>query len=50
MTGIISTDRCHLRPPTGLRLQDILGRIGNDQPVAAAGKVAATPSQWWRWC
>ena len=45
-----------LGPTTGLRLQDILGRIGNDQPmaaageVAAAGKVAAPPSQWWRWC
>ncbi len=44
-----------LPPATRLRLLDILERIGTDQPVtvagevAAAGKVAAPPSQWWRW-
>jgi hypothetical protein len=35
-----------LTSPTRLQLQDILERIGNDQPVAAAGKVAAPLSQW----
>jgi hypothetical protein len=44
-----------LTSTNGLRLQDIVGRIGNDQPMAAAGevaaasKVAAPPNQWWRW-